>query len=350
MSSLSVQARATTLYGSGASIGDTSLKLSGFSDIYGNVLALADFGTVGYGTIEPGTSNEESITFTGVTNNGDGSFTLTGVKHVLAKSPFTQTSGLTLGHSGGTRFVISNTSAFYNDIKAYVDAAVVSGAPDATLVLKGLSELATDAELQAGTATGSSGPLFAGGASHTQTPTANKIPVATSGGKLAVGWIDSIDVIPASFKLGGVAATGTMALVNEATDFFNATAITGAQANTLIGGGDATALHNHGSTADKIYNFFDNSTTATTLTVTCGFRPRAIIAQSVAWPSRGTAMITTGGSVTQNGQYGTAYIAGICGDAGGSNIITVDTVTATSFRLNKAGANRYDISLIVLGY
>ena len=71
---------------------------------------------------------------------------------------------------------------------AYVNAVAIAGASDATTTQKGISELATDAELQAGTGTGSVGPLVATGTSFTQTPTANKVPVANSSGKLASGW------------------------------------------------------------------------------------------------------------------------------------------------------------------
>lgn len=72
---------------------------------------------------------------------------------------------------------------------AYVNSVVAAGAADATTSVKGISEEATDAELQAGTATGGTGArLYAGGASHTETPAANKVPVANSSGKLAAGW------------------------------------------------------------------------------------------------------------------------------------------------------------------
>lgn len=54
----------------------------------------------------------------------------------------------------------------------------------------------------------------------------------------------------ASWRLGGVAFTGTMALLNEAVTFFNATDITGTEAESLTAGTNVTSsLHIHGDTA-----------------------------------------------------------------------------------------------------
>jgi|GEM_PF-2380594 len=109
-------AQTNTLYlaGAGVVISATSIVLSSFSDIYGNVLTMADFGTKGYITLEPDTTNEEAATFTGVTANANGTYTLTGVSTALAKSPYTESSGLLRGHSGGSKVVITDNVAFWN--------------------------------------------------------------------------------------------------------------------------------------------------------------------------------------------------------------------------------------------
>ncbi len=116
MSTLAIQTNTLYLSGAGVIIGATSASLTNLVDIYGNVLTMADFGTVGYITFEPDSTNEESATFTGITVNANGTYTLTGVKTVLAKSPFTQTSGLVRTHSGGTKVVITDTAAWWNQI------------------------------------------------------------------------------------------------------------------------------------------------------------------------------------------------------------------------------------------
>src|SRR5260221_492658 len=103
MSTNFVQAQAFQLAGSGATAGATSVVLQSFKDIDGNLLTMADFGTKGFGTLEPGSGmQEESITWTGVIQNINGTATLTGVKNALFKTPYTETSGLVKSHFGGT--------------------------------------------------------------------------------------------------------------------------------------------------------------------------------------------------------------------------------------------------------
>lgn len=177
------------------------------TDIDGNALSMAtDFGSLGFGTLDPGNGTlEEQISFTGLTNNSNGTVTLTGVSSVTFVYPYTATSGLAKTHAGATPFVISNTSGFYNKLvakddsatitgkytypgggdasapvsgtvyaaptddleyasKKYVDTVAVAGAPDANTTTKGIVQIPTQAQVDAGTATGSTG------ASLTPTP------------------------------------------------------------------------------------------------------------------------------------------------------------------------------------
>lgn len=95
--------------------------------IDGANVAMADFGTKGYGTIEPGNSTfEEQISFTGITQNSNGTATLTGVKSVGFASPFTETTGLLKTHAGSTVFVISNTSGFTGSYANKNNAEVIT--------------------------------------------------------------------------------------------------------------------------------------------------------------------------------------------------------------------------------
>jgi len=138
--------------------------------------------------------------------------------------------------------------------KAYVDAVVVSGAPVASTTVKGIVEEATDAELAAGTAAGGTAArLFAGGASHNETPAAGKVPVAASSGMLLDGWLGLTTAGDMCYSDGtdfGRLAIGTTnyylystgsapawggANLNEANTFFGATDISGAEAETLTG-------------------------------------------------------------------------------------------------------------------
>lgn len=193
-----VQMQPTTISSGGSSIGDTSLILSSFLGIDGVALAMTDFGNLAFGTLEPSSAtNEEQISFTGITQNGNGTATLTGVSTVLFKAPYTQTSGLAKSHAGGVVFVISNTAGFYDRLaakaddesitglwdfpsgasnptigngsyvapttntqiatKKYVDDTAIAGASNASTSVKGIVQLPTQAQADAKTATGSTG-------------------------------------------------------------------------------------------------------------------------------------------------------------------------------------------------
>jgi hypothetical protein len=104
-----------TLAGSGAVVGATSILINAFNSIEGVPLAMTDFGTKGFITLEPGSLDfEEQISFTGVVQNANGTATLSGVKHVDFLYPYTEASGLSKAHGGGVTAVVSNTSAFYD--------------------------------------------------------------------------------------------------------------------------------------------------------------------------------------------------------------------------------------------
>lgn len=108
-----------SLQGSGVSIADITMTLSTFQTIDGVDLAMSDFGTIGFMTIEPGSRDrEEQISFTGVTQNSNGTATLTGIKNVLFLSPYTEVSGFAKSHPGGVVAVVTNTSGFYNKFPA----------------------------------------------------------------------------------------------------------------------------------------------------------------------------------------------------------------------------------------
>lgn len=109
-----VQSGTLYLSGSGVIVGATTVSLTSFTDIYGNVLTMSSFGAKGYITLEPDTTNEEAATFTGVTANANGTFTLTGVATLLAQTPYTESSGLVRQHSGGTKVVITDNVGFWN--------------------------------------------------------------------------------------------------------------------------------------------------------------------------------------------------------------------------------------------
>lgn len=134
MSSKYIQAQTFRIYGSGNAIGDTTLTLTSLKQIDGTTnITMTDFGTKGFMTLEPGNSSqEEQISFTGVTQNAGGTATLTGVKTVGFVSPYTETSGLAKAHPGGASAVISNTAGFYGRIATKDNDETITGTWDFT--------------------------------------------------------------------------------------------------------------------------------------------------------------------------------------------------------------------------
>lgn len=110
-----VQVQKTQLSASGIGISDVTIGLTSLRLPDGSTaVTMANFGNIGYGTLEPATSKEEQISFTGITQNANGSATLTGVTRGLRfVYPYDSVSANRLTHAGGSTFVISNTSAFY---------------------------------------------------------------------------------------------------------------------------------------------------------------------------------------------------------------------------------------------
>jgi hypothetical protein len=141
-----VQAQKFSLSGSGASIGDTTITLQSMLGINGTAITTTDIGTAGFGTIEPGNgTQEEAIKFTGITQNSNGTATLTGVSSVLFISPYTATSGLSKTHAGATTFILSNDAAFYGAILDYVDNSLMASGIPATNLVAGISKLSVAA-------------------------------------------------------------------------------------------------------------------------------------------------------------------------------------------------------------
>lgn len=139
-----VQAQNFSLSGAGSSIGDTVLNLKSFKNILGVNLTMTQFGSTGYGTIEAGNGvQEEAISFTGITQNSDGTAQLTGVKHTLFIPPYTETSGMTITHPGSVVFIVTNTAAWENSIYTYANTIASGGAPASSTVI-GITKLSVD--------------------------------------------------------------------------------------------------------------------------------------------------------------------------------------------------------------
>lgn len=107
--------------GSGASSSDTSITLQSFTlPNSGTEITMSDFGgDIGYATLEPGTSRQEFISFTGVTQSStDSTATLTGLTRGLSPNyPYTSdTANYAESHAAGSIIVISNPPQLYDNL------------------------------------------------------------------------------------------------------------------------------------------------------------------------------------------------------------------------------------------
>lgn len=114
-----VQAKDYRLAGAGVAATDTSITIVSMTLPNSNALVtMADFGSeIGFMTIEPETNREENISFTGITQNVNGTATLTGVVRGLTfVSPSTVDVNLRQSHSGGSIIRVTNSTQFYENI------------------------------------------------------------------------------------------------------------------------------------------------------------------------------------------------------------------------------------------
>lgn len=225
-----VQVQDMYLSGSGITSSATSITLDQFKYPNGDLVVMSDFGSVGYGTLEPDTTREENIKFTGISQLGSGKATLTGVTRGLGLSaPYTASSTLQFAHAGGTLFRITNSAPFYAELlakqnneyvdgvitynvlpvatstigtatttyqfvtKQYVDNVVNQGAATSTETVAGIAELATQLQMASSTDLGANDPLVLQAKYATSTPSANRglfVPVAKNNGYLSQLWFD----------------------------------------------------------------------------------------------------------------------------------------------------------------
>lgn len=157
----------------------TTITLSSFTEPVTNVpytMTLLNTSIV-FATVAPKTTSSEFISFTGITQNADGTATLTGVTRGLAKKyPFAEDSAYKLPHAGQSLFIISDAPQVFNESPyklndetiagnwtysvtsptipteissqihraasiEYVNMIAVSGAPDSSTTVKGIGKV-----------------------------------------------------------------------------------------------------------------------------------------------------------------------------------------------------------------
>lgn len=211
----------------------TSFTLASFKEPISNIPYTMTYlnSSIEYGTFEPQSGTKEFVSFSGITQNVDGTATITGAVRGLGFSyPYTASTTLTNPHPGQSIFILSNppqlTNQYLNllnssqtvagtntfgatttfsvspsltvdctsgsantDIcaKAYIDAVAVAGASNANDTTKGIVETATALEAAAGTSLGGTGARLALGANlstSTSQVAQNSVVVTKTTGKI----------------------------------------------------------------------------------------------------------------------------------------------------------------------
>lgn len=147
----------TYLSGAGISSSATTISILSLTiKQTGQALQMGDFGTVGYITLEPGSAaRQEFASFTGITQNANGTAVLTGVSRGLSTIyPYTASTTQQFAHGGGTTLIVSNSPPFYNTFANQNNDATISGLYTfQSWTLPRVSASTTDAQVSASTST-----------------------------------------------------------------------------------------------------------------------------------------------------------------------------------------------------
>ena len=109
---------------------DNTILLESFAEpVTGTKYTMSYLDTdIVYATIAPKTASTEFISFTGITQNNDGTALLTGVTRGLSRSyPYTTSTSYKLPHSGQTQLILSNSPQFYEEFVTKRNAETISG-------------------------------------------------------------------------------------------------------------------------------------------------------------------------------------------------------------------------------
>lgn len=323
-----VQSPTLYLAGNGVIVGATSAVLTNLTDIYGNVLTMSDFGSLGYITFEPDTTNEESATFTGITANANLTYTLTGLKTSLAKSPYTETSGLVRNHAGGTKLVVTDTAGHWNNFankvndetitgrwgsatvpsagndyvnKTYADGLAIAGAPDSSTTTKGIGKVSV-APVSA------TSPIFVGD-NDTRVPTQseNDALVGTSGTPSSSNkYVTNDDVSSTGVTDKVIRATGTSLPILNGSNLTNVNISTSLIAGETITAGQPVSLKPYQSDGGITFDTSGNKDFSigvgggtSTLSLTIGANNNRILLLNIEYDNSGSG---TPNSITWGAQ------------------------------------------------
>lgn len=276
---------------SSVGLSDATINLSSFKEPVSNIKYTMSYmnTSVAYGTIDPQTTRSEFVSFTGITQNSDGSAQLTGVSRGLTRTPAgsTCTASTTLAqrHAGQSIFILSDSPCLFaqyavkqNDeavtglwtvpdpvsaqgiaSRNYVDGRALGGIGNATETATGTVEMATQLEAASSTSSGTLGRLVIGANLSTSTYNSATAPLR-------------VTVTQNSGQLDGRFIFGSAAPVNLATTtFLNPNILLGTGTTTIVGSTTISSCISCGNSTIYVPATQFASTTNPTFGVTGGF-------------------------------------------------------------------------------
>lgn len=232
---------------------DTSVRLSSFKEPISNIPYTMTYlnSSIGYGTLDPQSNRSEFISFTGITQNSNGTAILTGVSRGMARSyPYTASTTLRQAHAGQSIFILSDSPQHFAEygvkannetitgdwhapfpatdsslvIRSYVDGKAFSGIGGASETATGTVEIATGIEAASSTTNGSLGRLVLPSSMSTSTCATNdsacalKVVVTQNNGKIDPNRIATSTLFAGPINL---APTGTSTLATTTINGYN---------------------------------------------------------------------------------------------------------------------------------
>lgn len=112
-------------------LANVTVPLSSFKEPISNIAYTMAYlnSSIGYGTLDPQNPNRsEFISFTGITQNSDGTAVLTGVTRGLARSyPFTASATFIQPHSGQSIFILSDSPQHFEQYAVKANDETITG-------------------------------------------------------------------------------------------------------------------------------------------------------------------------------------------------------------------------------
>lgn len=256
-------------------LSNSSVYLTSFKEPVSNIPYTMTYlgSSIEYGTIAPQSPVSEFVSFTGITQNSDGTAVLTGVLRGISRTPAgngcTASTTLAQTHPAQTNFILSDSPCLFSEYYvlrnnatstgvltftgsvpprydnvgaqssgtynattselasvAYVNAVAIAGVANATESVKGAVELATQVEMSSSTATGSTGAglvLQAKYATSSPFTPGRYVPITGVSGTLSSLFISTSSVYTWSALNTYTAGIVTAGLLSTASTTINAT-------------------------------------------------------------------------------------------------------------------------------